>query len=65
MPRGSKYFRNNHTPLPNFTALRSNLTCCQCDLYHVRDLNCVRPEFKLGAVLLSWKETWRLSGSCV
>ena len=63
IPRGNRYLRNVHTPLPNFTALRSNLTCCQCDRYHVRDLNCVRPEFKLGAVLLTWMENWWLSGS--
>jgi hypothetical protein len=65
IPRGNRYFRNVHTHLPNFTALRSNLTCCQYDRYPVRDMNFVRPEFKLGAVLLTWKETWRWSGSCV
>jgi len=53
IPRGNRFFRSAHTHLSNFTALRSNLTSCQYDRYPVRDLNCVRPEFKLGAVLLT------------
>jgi hypothetical protein len=65
IPRGNRFCRSAHTRLPNFTVLRSNLTSCQYDRYPVWDLNCLRPEFKLGAVLLTWKETWRLSGSCV
>jgi hypothetical protein len=63
IPRGSGFFRKVHAHLPNFTVLRSNLTSCKYDRYHVRDLNYVRPEFKLGSVLLTWKETCHLCGS--